>query len=111
MSDGAFMRRFYRPAKGGAGIPSSPRRGGAKRRGGQVFSVGNANIGNPVTSSACETRFHIFAFEISGGPAKPGRVYIFEHVDVDDGIETLRDLAGHQRHGAAPRADVKRGSP
>ena len=73
--------------------------------------VGEANICDPVTRSARETGFNIFAFEISGGPAKPGRVYIFEHVDVDDGIETLRDLAGDQRHGAAPRADVKRSSP
>src|SRR2546426_7972047 len=119
MSEGAFMRRFYRPAKGGAVVPSSrgavvpssPRRGGAKRRGGQGLTVGEANIGDPVALSARETRFNIFAFEISGGPAKPGRVDIFEHVDVDDRIEMVCDLASNQRHGTTPQADVKRGSP
>jgi hypothetical protein len=73
------MRGFYRPAKGGAvvpssggaAVPSSPRRGGAKRRGGQVFPCGDVNIRDPVTLSARETRFNIFAFEASGDPAKP----------------------------------------
>src|SRR6267143_5660701 len=99
------------PSSGGAFVPSSPRRGGAKRRGGQVWPVGNANIGDPVTRSARETRFNIFTFEVSRGPAKPCWVYILEHVDVDDRIEMVRDLARDQRHGAAPRADVKRGCP
>ncbi len=105
------MRGFYRPAKGDAVLPSSPRRGGAKRRGGQILPVGDANIGDPATRSARETRFNVFTLEVSAGSAKPRSVYIFEHVDVDDGIEMVRDLAGHQRHGAAPRADVKRGGP
>src|SRR5216117_1621787 len=111
MSRGAFMTGFYRPAKGGAVIPSSPRRGGAKRRGGQILPVGEANIGDPVTFSACKTRFDILAFEADGCSTKPRCIDIFEHVDVDDRIEMARDLAGHQRHGAAPRTNVKRCSP
>src|SRR5882762_5908689 len=35
----------------------------------------------------------------------------FEHVDVDDRVEMVCDLAGDQRHGTAPRADVKRRGP
>src|SRR6266699_1033529 len=58
-------------AKRRGGVPSSPKRGGAKRRGGQVLPVDEANIGDPVTRSAGETRFNIFAFEVGGGPAKP----------------------------------------
>src|SRR6266581_1153562 len=110
MSEGAFIGRFYRPAKGGAVIPSSPRRGGAKRRGGQVLPAGEANIGDPVTPSARKTRFNILAFEADGCSAKPRCIDIFEHVDVDDCIEMVRDLARNQRYGAAPRANVKRGS-
>src|SRR6266705_3275496 len=82
------------------------RRGGAKRRGGRLLPVDEANIGNPVTLSACKTRFDILAFEADGCSTKPRCSDIFEHVDVDDRIETARDLAGNQRHGAAPRADV-----
>ena len=73
--------------------------------------VGELNIGDPVAHSARETRFNIFTLEVGGGPAKPRWVDILEHVDVDDRIEMVRDLAGDQWHGAAPRADVKRGSP
>src|SRR5258706_1158633 len=87
------------------------RRGGAKRRGGQVLPVGEANIGNPVTRPARKTRFDILAFEADGCPAKPRCNDIFEHVDVDDRIEMVGDLAGDERHRAAPRADVKPGSP
>src|SRR6266571_714739 len=112
MSDGAFMGEFYARRAEGVIFPLLYlRRGGAKRRGGQVLPVDEANIGDPVTLSARETRFNIFAFEVSGGPMKPRWVDILEHVDVDDRIEMVCDLAGNQRHGAALRADVKRGSP
>src|SRR5712691_12455655 len=87
------------------------RRGGAKRRGGQVLPVGEANIGDPVTLPARKTGFDILAFEADGCSTKPRCIDIFEHVDVDDRIEMLRDLAGDERHGAAPRAHVKRGRP
>jgi len=90
--------------------PPRQRRGGAKRRGGRC-SANDANIGDPVARSARETRFNIFAFEADGCPAKPRCIDILEHVDVDDRIETACDLAGNQRHGAAPRAHVKRGGP
>ncbi len=73
--------------------------------------VGNANIGDPVTYSARKTRFDILTFEADGCSTKPRCIDIFEHVDVDDRIEMVCDLAGDQWHGAAPRADVKRGSP
>src|SRR5260221_13272453 len=87
------------------------RRGGGKRRGGLILPVDEANIGDPVTRSARKTRFDILAFEADGCPAKPRCIDIFEHVDIDDRIEMFRDLACNQRHGAAARADVKRGSP
>ncbi len=102
---------FYAGQAKGVTSPPVFKEGGAKRRGGQVLPVGEANISNPVTRPARKTRFNIFAFEVSGGSAKPRWVDIFEHVDVDDRIEMVRDLAGNQRHGAAPRADVKRSSP
>src|SRR6267142_4912227 len=89
----------------------SLRRGGAKRRGGQILPFSETNIGNQVTRPARKTRFDILAFEADGCSAKPRCIDIFEHVDVDDRIEMVRDLAGDQWHGAAPRADVKRGSP
>ena len=73
--------------------------------------VDEANIGNPVTLPARKTRFDILAFEADGCSTKPRCIDIFEHVDVDDRIEMIRDLAGDQRHRAAPRADVKRRGP
>src|SRR6267154_2097662 len=112
MSRGAFMRGILRWAGRRRHFPLlSLRRGGAKRRGGQVLPVGETNIGNPVTRSTRKTRFDILAFEADGRSAKPRCIDIFEHVDVHDRIETVRDLAGDERHGPAPGANVKRGSP
>jgi len=73
--------------------------------------VGEANIGDPVTRSTRKTGFDILAFEADRCSKKPRCIDILEHVDVDDCIEMVRDLAGDQRHGTAPRANVKRGSP
>src|SRR6266571_3519552 len=69
MSDGAFMGEFYARRAEGVIFPLLYlRRGGAKRRGGQVLPVDEANIGDPVTLSARETRFNIFAFEVQTPP-------------------------------------------
>ena len=73
--------------------------------------VDEANIGDPVTRPARKTRFDILAFEADGCSTKPRCIDIFEHVDVDDRIEMVCDLAGNERHCTAPRADVKRGGP
>ena len=73
--------------------------------------VGELNIGDPVARSARETRFDILAFEADGCSTKPRCIDILEHVDIDDRIEMVRDLTGDQRHGTAPRADVKRRGP
>jgi hypothetical protein len=58
-------------------------------------SFSNANFSDPVTLSARKTRFNIFAFEVSSGSAKPRRVHVFEHVDVDDSIEMVRYFASN----------------
>jgi len=69
-------------------FPSSPRRGGAKRRGGQVWPVGNANIGDPLRALPRETKINISPSK-SAWPGEAVLVYILEHVDVDDRIEMV----------------------
>src|SRR5205807_2371499 len=71
----------------------------------------DANVGDPVTLSARKTRFDIFAFEAGGGSSEPRFLNVLQYVDVDNRVETIRDFAGNQRHGATARADVKRGRP
>ena len=71
---------------------------------------GDSNIGDPVKLSAGETRFNILALKASGSTAKPGLVDILKHIDVDNCIEVILDFAGDERHTAAARTDVKRGS-
>jgi hypothetical protein len=70
----------------------------------------NANISDPITRPACQARCNVFAFEVGGSVAQPRWVDILQHVDVDYCIEVIRDFAGYQGYGAAPRANVKRGS-
>src|SRR5258706_465707 len=112
MSDGAFTGGILRCAGRRRHFPLLYlRRGGAKRRGGQILPVSETNIGNPVTRPARKTRFDVLSFEADGCSTKPRCIDILEHVDVHDRIEMVRDLAGDERHSAAPRADVKRGGP
>src|SRR4029453_7219421 len=65
---------------------------------------------NPVTASAGGAGLNIFIFKAGGGSTKPRLIDILEHIDVDDRIEPLRDLAGNEWYRAAARADVKLGS-
>ncbi len=64
-------------------------------------TFGNANIGDPVTTSARKTGLDIFAFEGGGGVAQQRLVDVLEDIDVDNCIEMIRDFARNERHGAA----------
>src|SRR5437762_2891519 len=72
------------------------------------IALSDANVGDPVALSARKTRFDIFAFEVRGGAVKPRFLNVLQCVDIDNRVETIRDFAGHQRHGAAARANVER---
>ena len=78
---------------------------------GSGANVGNANIGDPVMHSARKAGFNIFASEVGGCSVQPRLVDILQRIDVDNCIKIIRDFAGNERHGAAARADVKRGGP
>ena len=110
MSRGAFIGGFYAGRAEDVISPPHLEEGWREAPGWSGFAD-EANIGDPVARSARETRFNIFTLEVGGGPAKPRWVDIFKHVDVDDRVEMVCDLTGDQRHGTAPRADMKRGSP
>ena len=56
-----------------------------------------------------EPGFDVFAVEVRGGSAKPRRVDIFQHVDVDHRIYMVRDLTRDQWHCAAATTDMKGG--
>jgi hypothetical protein len=55
----------------------------------------DADVGDPVMFPPRKTGFNIFALESNGGSVKPRLVDIFQHVNVDNGIEMIPDFAGN----------------
>jgi hypothetical protein len=60
-------------------------------------------------SSARKAGLEVLAFEARLAPDEPGRIDIFERIDVDDSIQTIGDCAGDDRHRPATRTYVKGG--
>jgi hypothetical protein len=72
---------------------------------GAAFDV--LNIGNPVALPSREARLLRFTIEICRRTAKERLVDTFERVDADNRVKVVVDSAGHDRHYAAPSANVE----
>ena len=54
----------------------------------------DADIADPIAFSPRETGVNIFAFKVGGDLANRRLVNILQHVDVDNGVDVIRDVAG-----------------
>jgi hypothetical protein len=76
--------RVPNPATGASKVSSTARSSEGTRE--------NSHIGDPVLLSACQARFDILNLEVGSSPPQARRIEVFNGVDVDDGVELMRDL-------------------
>jgi hypothetical protein len=65
------------------------------------------DIGNPVALPSHKARVLPFTIEACRPTTKEGLINTFERIDADNRIKMAVNAAGHDRHYAAPCADVE----
>ena len=67
----------------------------------------DADISNPIPLSAQETRPVILTLKIGSLPAQAGKIQVFKCVDVYDGVKSIINLTGDNRHHTTAGTNVK----